>query len=251
MMHSATLRAIVLATVLCAIGQSANAAEIKLIASRAVQEAYGELLPAFEKSTGNTVTVSWGGTGDIVKRINDGEIADIVIVTDAAIDGLIKGGKLTGTGSAIVAKSPTGAAIKEGAMKPDLSSAESFKKYLAASKGIVLTPGPSNPALHRMLDKLGLTEAMKTKEVKPAGSEILTDPVVQGKADIVFSQASELIKVKGISYAGPFPPGMEITLTYKAAYHTKAPQLTAAKALVAFLTRPDAAKALNENGLEP
>jgi len=56
--------------------------EIKLLASNAVKEAYGQLLPAYEKASGNKVTVSWSGTADIIKRVNGGEIADAVIITE-------------------------------------------------------------------------------------------------------------------------------------------------------------------------
>jgi molybdate transport system substrate-binding protein len=245
------LRLIGAAVALSFLGHAASAAEIKLIASRAVQEAYGELLPQFEKATGNKVTVSWGGTGDITKRIQDGEVADIVIVTDFAIDALIKEGKLTNTGSAIVAKSPAGAAMKTGGTKPDLSSADGLKKSLLAAKGIVITPGPSNSILHQRFETLGIASQMNAKEVKPAAGQQLTDPVAEGKADFVFSQASELMTIKGISYVGPLPKGLEITLVYKAAYHIKAPQLDAAKALVKFLTAPGVVKVLEAKGLEP
>ena len=51
----------------------ATAAEVKAILSNAVKEAYGELIPGFEKATGHKVTVSWAGTPDIIKRVNAGE----------------------------------------------------------------------------------------------------------------------------------------------------------------------------------
>jgi molybdate transport system substrate-binding protein len=247
----AALRLIGIAAVFAASTGTAYAVEIKMIASNAVKEAYGELLPAYEKASGNTVTVSWGGTGDIVKRVDGGEVADIVIVTDFAIDGLIRRGKLMQAGNVVVAKSPTGAGVRTGAAKPDLSSADGFKTYLLGAKGIVLTAGPSNPQLHKMLEKLGIAAEMKAKEVHPAPGQALTDPVVSGAADIIFTQGSELMTIKGIDYAGPFPPGLEVTLVYKAAYGAKAPQLAAAKALVAFLTAPGRVKVLKENGLEP
>ena len=245
------LGSIGLAAVLCAASGAAAAAEIKLVASNAVKEAYGQLLPAFEKASGNTVTVSWGGTADIMKRIGGGEIADVVIITDAGIANLTKEGKLIAAGRVNVAKSAVGAAVREGAPKPDLSSGDALKKTLLGAKAIVLTPGPSNPYLHELFGKMGVASEMKAKEIQPAPGQQLTDPIVAGKADIVFSQASELIAVKGISYAGPLPPGIEIVLTYQAGFHAAAPQPEAAKALVKFLTTPDAVKVLKKNGLEP
>jgi len=245
------LRTIAFCAVLCAFTGAANAAEIKLIASNAVKEAYSQLLPAYEKASSNKVTVSWGGTADIIKRVNGGEAADAVIITDVGIDGLIKSGKLTSAGRINVAKSAAGIAIRAGAPKPDISSTDALKKSVLTAKGIVLTPGPSNPFLHQMFDKMGIGTEAKAKEMKPAPGEQLTDPVAQGKADLVFSQISELIAVKGIAYAGPLPKGSEIVLTYSVAYPAAAPNAEAAKALMKFLTSPDAMKVLKANGLEP
>jgi molybdate transport system substrate-binding protein len=245
------IRFIAFCAVLCAFTGAADAAEIKLIASNAVKEAYGQLLPAYEKASGNKVTVSWSGTADIIKRVNGGEVADAVIITDVGIDGLIKQGKLTGAGRINVAKSAAGVAVRAGAPKPDISSTEALKKSVLAAKGIVLTPGPSNPFLHQLFDKMGIGAETKAKEVQPAQGRQLTDPIVQGRADLVFSQISELIAVKGVAYAGPLPKGSEIVLTYAVAYHAAAPNPEAAKALMKFLTSPDAVKVLKENGLEP
>lgn len=242
---------VALCAVMTAFGHAADAAEIKLVASNAVKEAYTRLLPAFEKATGNKVTVSWGGTADISKRINEGEPADIVIITDVGIDGLVKQGKLASAGRVSVAKSPTGAAVRAGAPKPDLSSVDALKKTLIASKAIVVTPGPSNPFLHQLFDKLGIGAEMEAKEVQPAAGQILSQPVIDGKADIVFSLASELINVKGIEYVRHLPPGAEIVLNYVAAFHTGSEQSEAAKALVKFLTTSDAVKVLKQTGLEP
>jgi molybdate transport system substrate-binding protein len=52
----------------CALGiampaGSANAAEIKVMCTPAFKEAYSELAPAFEKSSGHKLVTIWAGTG--------------------------------------------------------------------------------------------------------------------------------------------------------------------------------------------
>src|SRR5712692_11668109 len=79
--------AAVLAT---AVAPAAIAAESKVIASNAVREPYRELVPVFEKNTGHKVTIDWGGTVDIVKRVGGGEIADVVIIPAERIDDFAK-----------------------------------------------------------------------------------------------------------------------------------------------------------------
>src|ERR1700720_3898391 len=120
---------------------AAGAAEIKVIASNAVREPYRELIPLFEKETGHKVTVDWGGTVDIVKRVG-GEVADIVIIPAARIDDFVKQGKLAGRID--LAKSGVGVAARAGAPRPDISSAEALKNSLLAAKSIILSSGPSS-----------------------------------------------------------------------------------------------------------
>jgi molybdate transport system substrate-binding protein len=243
------LRGLAACAALCIFGGTTHAAEIEMLASNAVKEAYDRLLPVFERASGNKVVVVWGGTADLIKRVEGGQAADVVIITSAGIDRLIGGKKLTAAGRVTVAKSGVGAAVRAGAPKPDLSSGKALKQSLLAAKGIVLTPGPSNSLLHQLFEGMGIAKDMNAKEVRPEPGGQLTDPVLAGKADIVFSQTSELIAVKGIDYAGPLPAGSQIVLTYDAAF---GPGISpAAKELVKFFITAKAAKMLKQNGLEP
>src|SRR5437763_552589 len=116
---------------------AAGAAEIKVIASNAVREPYHELVPVFEKASGHKVTIDWGGTVDIVKRVGAGEVADIVIIPAARIDDFVRQGMLADRLD--VARSGVGVAVRAGAPRPDISSADALKKALLAAKSIVLS----------------------------------------------------------------------------------------------------------------
>src|SRR5262245_66485997 len=95
----------------------ADAADIKVLASNALKEAYLELVPAFERSTEHKVATTWAGTNDIVKRMAAGEVFDLVIMAGPSIDELIKQGKIV-TGSRVdLAKSGVGVAVRAGDRK--------------------------------------------------------------------------------------------------------------------------------------
>src|SRR5450631_1463420 len=97
-------------------------AEIKVIASNAVKEALAELVPDFEKATGRTVTTIWGGTLDIIQRIGDGEVVDIVVLSAPRIDDFIAQGRLVAGSRVDIACSGIGIAVRAGARQPDISS---------------------------------------------------------------------------------------------------------------------------------
>jgi molybdate transport system substrate-binding protein len=58
--------------------------EIKVMLSAAFKEAYLELVPEFERTTGNKVTSLWVPSVKIMNRLQDGETVDIVILSAVA-----------------------------------------------------------------------------------------------------------------------------------------------------------------------
>src|SRR3954469_19233652 len=120
-----------------------NAAEIRVISTQATEEAYKELVAQFEKATGHKVATVFSGKRNVQKRLADGEPYDLIIMAGPAIDDQIKLGKAV-TGSRVdPAKSGTGLAVRKGASKPDISSAEALKKTLLGAKSIGYSTGPS------------------------------------------------------------------------------------------------------------
>ncbi len=68
---------------------AANAAEITVLSTQATEQGYRELLPQFEKATGNTVKISYTGTLDAKKRIAAGEFFDVLIMASPDIDAFV------------------------------------------------------------------------------------------------------------------------------------------------------------------
>src|SRR5215510_9325879 len=87
--------AIVVAAAALLLSSVAHGADVRLLASGALKEAYLELLPDFEKVSGHRVVAAWSSTTDIQKRVMAGEVADLVILGNA--EELVKQGKLGNT----------------------------------------------------------------------------------------------------------------------------------------------------------
>jgi molybdate transport system substrate-binding protein len=228
---------------------AAHAAEIKIIASNAVREPYLELIPVFEKETGHRITVDWGGTLDIVKRVGGGEVADIVIIPAARIDAFVKDGKLAGRVD--VAKSGVGVAVRAGLPRPDISTAEALKKALLAAKSIVLSSGPSSFYLPTLFEKLGIAADLEPKITQIAPGLGVGATLARGEGEIGFTQMSELMSVKGIEYLGPLPAEVQFVTVFCAGLHAAAPAAEPARALLKFLTGPEATTVLRQHGMEP
>ena len=228
---------------------AASAADIKVIASNAVREPYRELVPVFEQSTGHKVTIDWGGTVDIVKRVAGGEVADIVVIPAARIDDFVKQGVLAGRVD--LARSGVGVAIRAGAPRPDISSTAALKQALRAAKSIVLSSGPSSLYLPTLFEKMGIADEIKPKIIQIGPGLPVGETVARGEGEIGFTQISELMSVKGVDYLGPLPADVQLITVFSAGLHAAAPAPDAARALMKFLTAPEAAPVLKRHGMEP
>ena len=178
----------VAAALAAVLAPAAGAAEIKMIASNAVREPYRELVPAFEQATGHKVTIDWGGTVDIVKRVDGGEVSDIVIIPAPRIDDFI--GKGTLVSRIDVARSGVGVAVRAGAPRPDISSAAALKAALLAAKSIVLSSGPSSLYLPGLFEKMGIAGELKPKIIQIGPGLPVGETIAHGEGEIGFTPVS-------------------------------------------------------------
>ena len=224
---------------------------IKVIASNAVKEALAELVPHFGQATRHKVAIVWGGTLDIARRIGAGEVVDIVILSDARIDGLIRQGRLVAGSRADIARSGIGLAVRAGARAPDISSPAAFEAALLAAGSIVLSSGPSSVYLTGLFQTLGIAAAIKSK-IRQIGPGLpVAAAVARGEGELGFTQVSELLPADGIDYVGPLPAQLQHITVWSAGLHAAAPAPQAARALIEYLTAPHAAVVIRRSGMEP
>ncbi len=234
-----------------ALAGPAFAAEITVVGSPGFRVAYTQLLPGFEKQTGDKVTTNWGGVTEVAKRVADGESADIVILPVAQIDDLIARGKLVKGSRTVVAKSGVGVAVRNGAPKIDISSGDAVRRALLAAKSIAYSTGPSGAHMADLIRKWGIADRLKGKIVIAPADTPVGIVIARGGAEIGFQQVSELIHVKGIDYLGPLPPDIQETTVFAAAIHKDAKSPDAARALIRFLSAPAAAPVIKSAGMDP
>ena len=228
----------------------AQAAEINVMSSLAIKEAYLELVPQFEKESGHKVVTEWVGMVDIKKRLLAGEIVELVVGSAAAVDELIQARKLA-PGRMDLAKSGVAVAVRAGAARPDIGSGEALKRALVAASSIGYSSGPSGIYLLELFKRMGIAEQMKPKITQTPPGIPVGPLIARGEVEIGFQQLSELLPTKGIDIIGPLPADIQVITTFSAGMHVGAKKPEAAKALVRFLTSPAAAPVMRKKGLEP
>ena len=221
---------------------------MKVFSSLAVKAAYLELVPQFESSSGRKVDTEWVGMADIRKRIGAGEAPDLVIGSGALIDEFVKAGKLKDRAN--LGKSGVAVAVRKGAPRPDISSADAVKRALLNAKSIVYSSGPSGVYLASLFEKWNVTDALKNKALQTPPGVLVAELVAKGERELCFQQMPELLQVSGIDIVGPLPDEIQTQTTFASGIHVQAKESDTAKALVKFLTSADSRAVMKKHGLE-
>jgi molybdate transport system substrate-binding protein len=218
----------------------AQAAEIKVLSAGAVRSIVTDLAQAFEKETGHKVALEFGTVGVTRKRLASGP-ADLVIMTDVAIDDAIKQGALVAGSRVDIARTGMGVGVREGAPKPDISTTEAFKQALVAARSIIYVDpaqgATSGIYFASLLQKLGIADIMKPKTTLVPGG-YPAELVANGEVEMVVHQISEIVPVKGVTLVGPLPKDVQKVTTYSTGVATKATTPDVARAFAAFMTSP-------------
>ena len=230
--------------------------DIKVLSSTAMKTSMDMLMPQFEQASGHKVSFSYGPSPRMAKQVADGEANDVAIVTDKAVDDLIKQGRIVPGTRADIAHSAMALAVQQGAPKPDISTLEKFKQTMLAAQSLGMSNpvggGVSGGILIGIFEQLGIAEQMKPKLTFGAGGPagLIGYLLVRKEVEVGIQQMPELMAVPGIDIIGKLPFGMRTVSVFSAGLSTAATDATAAGALIAFLTTPQAKAAIRSMGME-
>ena len=227
------------------------AAELKVLSTQATEDTYRELVPQFEKATGHKVATIFTGTLDAQKRLAAGENYDVIIMAAPAIDAQIRAGKVVSDSRVDLAKSGVGAAVPKGAPKPDISTTEALKKTLLAAKSIGYSTGPSGVYMISLFEKLGLMDQVKPKLKQTPTGVFVGTIIANREVEVGFQQVSEVGNFPGVDYVGPLPADVQQMTVFSSGIVVDAKEAEPARALVKFLTTPEAGAAFRKRGMEP
>ena len=230
---------------------AAKSAEIVVFSTISAKEALLELVPEFERASGYKVNITYAGGSGLAERIRSGTRGDLFIGPEEFSGPLIDEGRLLAGSRTAFARSRTGLAVRAGAPKPDISSPEKLKSVLLAAGSVSYSAGASGMHFVRVLERLGIADAVAAKRVAARPGELVGAVVARGDADIGVQQVSELLPVPGIEILGPLPVELQQTITYGVTAFPQSTQREAAQALVSFLRSEAARAVLRRKGLDP
>jgi molybdate transport system substrate-binding protein len=226
----------------------ATAAEVTVFCTQALRTSLLDLAPRYEAATGHKITLVVAPSGQLVKKLQGGEAADLLIANADNIDSLISSGKITGPRTHI-ARAQVGLSIKAGNPRPDISTPEAVRKALLDAKAISYSAGGlSGNNFEYAMNKLGILDEVKKKAKNGSPAAKF---VVSGEADIAVQQISELIAVEGSELLGPLPAELDQVTQFSMGVLSDSKSKDAARALLDYLQTPAAQAVIKTKGLTP
>jgi len=239
----------------------ADAVELKVLSAGAIRAALQELIPEYEKATGNKVTVEYATAGVVEQKVATDDSIDVAILSKPRLDKLVHQAKIVAGTVAPLAKAQIGLAVRKGAPHPDISSVEAFKQALLKAKSIAYldpsTGGTSGIHLAQVIEKLGIAGDLKAKiklitATPGQQSPRVGENIAAGEAEIGIQIMSELMEVPGLDVVGPLPAELQSQeLNYVAGAPAFADHPAAPKNLIFFPPHQNAAATYRAKGLEP
>lgn len=232
---------------------SVSAAEIKVLTAGAFKPVVTAVVADFEKQSGHKVTVEGDTAGGLLKRINGGEVFDLVVITAAALDELTKSGKVAMGGTATLARVGVGVAVKRGAALPDISTVAAFQRTMLTARAVAyIDPaagGSSGIYMSNLLEKMGIADRVKAKAVLVPGG-LVAQRLMNDQADVAIHQISEILAVPEAVLVGPLPAEIQNYTVYSGGLRANLSDASAASALLAALSSPAARDVMKTKGLE-
>jgi len=237
--------------VLMAFAAGVQAAELNVVAPKAVKEAVTEIAARFEAATGHRVIFAWGGSEAIAKRIADGEVFDVVVNTSPGVDRMMADGRLAVGSKTDFCRSGVAVAVRMSVSPPDISNGAALKAALLNAPTIAISSGASGRYLEQLFQKLGVAEQIRHKIRQPPSGAQISEMLARGDAELGFQQVTELMHAPGVQFLGPLPPELQNYTIWAAGWHTQALQPDAARAFVRALGAADSAVAIRRAGMDP
>jgi molybdate transport system substrate-binding protein len=223
---------------------------VRVLSTLAVMGAVRGFAGRYEAQTGERIDADFAPTVALLERLRGGEAADILILTQQALDDLAAQGTVVPESCLVLARSYAGVAVKAGAPHPGIATEAEFRATLLAARSVAYSQfGASGIFFAQLIERMGIASEINAKaSVVAAG--FTAERLVDGKADLAIQQISELKLVPGVDIVGPIPKTLQSPMVFSAGRMASSASVAASDRLLTFLATAETAQALRESGLE-
>ena len=227
--------------------------ELTVLSTVALVPALNELIPIYERG-GNRLKVAYNTIGELKKRIDAGDTADVIILSSHILVQIEAQRKVINGSIVNIGMSYVGVGVRTGAPLPDISTSEKLRKVLLAAKSIAYADpakgGASGVYFAGVLDRLGISDQMKAKTVLVPNAQA-GELVAGGQVEIDVAQACEIAVIPGTRVVGPLLGDLNSRMVFSAGIGSTCLTPRTAESFIEFLASPVAATVLKSKGMDP
>jgi molybdate transport system substrate-binding protein len=237
----------------CAVAGAAAAADIRVLATGALETGLVKVADQFRRETNNRVRFQFFNGQQLERRLSVGEPADVLIAPPGLMNDQLRRGKVDAEAHTFIGRVGVGITVRSGAPDPDIATLDRFKQSLLGADSIVYNQASPGSYLEKLFDLLGIAEQLRTKTVRYANSAQVLEHIIGGKGnEIGFGAITEIrsFEAKGLKLVGPLPEQVQSSTPYSAAVMTEAPADEVARDFVRYLGTPAAKAILTAAGID-
>jgi molybdate transport system substrate-binding protein len=243
-------RTILLAGTSFGMALSASAADLNIIAGGGIAAPLKEIAAQFEQATGHKVVIRYGTTPELIKMATSQPYDLGIVPVDVIKDDAARASFASGT-LPEVARVGLGLAVRSGARKPDISTADALKKTLLDAKSIASIPASATGyLLAGIYERLGITEEMKARvKPQPTPGDIVKS-VASGETELGLF-LTNVLTAPGIDLVGPFPKELQREVVYITAPSAQTKETEVARKFIDYVRGPAGAAVIKSKGMTP
>ena len=223
---------------------------VRVLSTLALAGAVRAFAEKYQDMSGASIDADFAPTVRVLERLKKGETADVLILTDEGLAGLISAGSVAADSRVDLARSWVGLAVKAGEPHPDISTEASLRATLLNARSVAYSRlGASGIFFAQLIARMGIEKEINARAtISPMG--FTAERIVAGEADVAIQQLSELKRVEGVEIVGPLPHHLQTPAVFSAGRMKGSKHVAASDLLLKFLASSDATPALIASGLE-
>jgi molybdate transport system substrate-binding protein len=226
---------------------------INLLSAGAVQPGLVKVVDAFRRQTGDDVKITFATAPAIRKRLNNGEMFDLMIAPVDLLDELSTQGNAKGADRNTVGRIGVGVTVRDGAPLPKIATGDEFKQSLLDAESIVYNQASTGSYLESLFERLGISAQLKAKTSRYADFAAVRDHISKGRGNEIGLGATTVIiesASKGLKFVGPLPAEIQNYTTYAAIVMADSPVRETAATLFRHLSSLNAKAIFTSAGIE-
>jgi len=229
---------------------SLEAAELKIIAGGGIAAALNEIATQFESSTGHKTMIRYGTTPELIKMATSTPFDLAVVPQDVFLDAAARA-QFVPDQIPTVARVGLAVAVRAGAARPDIGTAEALKQTLLRAQAVASIPASATGTqLAAVYRQLGIADEMQAKVKAAAGPAQIIEAVAKGDCDLAVFLINVLSDPR-LDVVGPFPAEVQREVVYATSVAANSTHSEVARAFIAYLRSAAAAAVIKAKAMTP